>query len=92
MECPHCNKPIILNATKTELRKSEKVPLIEMVQSAAKKWKDDIDILKDGSDVVVIPNAYLGDTWHKLSDALKSFNPEWVSEGKESRWVIKARA
>jgi hypothetical protein len=92
IECPHCNKAIALQIKKAESEETERVPLIEMVQTTVKRWNDDLEILEEDDSVVVIPKAYLGkDVWQQINDSLKPFDPEWVSAGKESRWVIRER-
>lgn len=92
IQCPHCSKPITLQVTKTESKKTKRVPLIEMVQSTTKKWSNDVDVIEEEKGVVVIPKGYLGkDVWFQINESLKPFDPEWVSAGKESRWVIRER-
>lgn len=92
IECPHCNDTIALQVVKTELKKMKRVPLIEMVQSTTRKWRNDVDVIEDEKSVVVTPKAYLGkEVWYKINESLKPFDPEWVSAGKKSRWVIRER-
>ena len=93
IECPHCGKPIDLQATKVEPETVEKsAPLIDMVKSTTRKWSKEVDVVEQNGMVIVTPKAYLGkDLWQQINDSLKPFEPEWVSAGKESRWVIREK-
>jgi hypothetical protein len=93
IECPHCGNTIALQVTKVESKIVEKsVPLIDMVKSTTRKWSKEIDVIDQNEVVIVKPKGYLGkDVWQQINDSLKPFEPEWVSEGKESRWAIQRR-
>jgi DNA-directed RNA polymerase subunit RPC12/RpoP len=88
IECPHCGNQILFNVIKPELK--EKVS-IDAIKVAIDKWADCVDVVEHDNTIVITPKAYLGrDVWQEINDALKPFNPEWISAKKESRWVIKA--
>lgn len=42
--------------------------------------------------IAVTPVKYLGtEKWRQIADALAPLDPEWISEGINSRWRIKKR-
>lgn len=86
MSCPSCGDPISLQVSKV----AEQSSLIAKVKETIDEWVEDVDITEEDSSVVVVPKSFLEkDVWYKINDALKSLNGEWVSAGKESRWIIK---
>jgi len=92
LECPHCGNPIAIQVIKLESR-TEQTVTIDTVKSAINKWADCVDMIEQNNTVVVTPKGYLGkEVWQQINDALKPFNPEWISAKKESRWMIKTRA
>ena len=87
MECPSCGAPISLQISKVKKQSS----VIAEVKKTIDDWIEDVDITEENGSVIVIPKGFLGkDVWYEINDALKSFDPEWVSAGKESRWIIKS--
>ena len=89
LECPHCGNPIAIQVIKPE-SKTEQTVTVDTVRSAISEWDDCVDIVEQDNAVVVTPKGYLGkEVWQQINDALKPFNPEWISAKKESRWVIQ---
>jgi hypothetical protein len=83
VKCPYCGKRIGL--TKLETKRTA-----EQVKVAISNWSEDLDVVKEEDFIAVIPKNYLGtEVWQEINNALKPFNPEWISAKKESRWVIK---
>lgn len=75
-----------------QISKVKKQPAsIEDVKEVLDDWIKDIDITEENGSLVVMPKGFLGkEIWYKINNALKPFDTEWVSAGKESRWVIKS--
>jgi hypothetical protein len=87
LQCPYCKKPLEVEIAKTE---SNRMTLLEKVKHALTKSLNSVDITETNGIVVVTPRGFLGrEVWQQINETLKQFNPEWVSEGKESRWIIK---
>lgn len=86
LRCPNCGEPISLQVLKV----TEESSLINEVKRTIDDWIEDVDITEENGSVIVMPKGFLGgDIWHEINDALKPFDVEWVSAGKESRWVIR---
>lgn len=86
LRCPNCGEAISLQVSKV----TEQSSLIDKVKSTIDDWIEDLDITEENGSVIVMPKGFLGkDIWYEINDALKSFDAEWISAGKESRWVIK---
>jgi len=65
--------------------------LIAEVKKAIDDWIEDVDITEENGSVIVMPKGFLGkDVWYEINGALKPFDAEWVSAGKESKWAIKS--
>jgi DNA-directed RNA polymerase subunit N (RpoN/RPB10) len=89
VRCPYCGKQIGLN-TVSYLTKLETKLSAEQVKDAISNWIEDLDVIEEEGSIAVIPKNYLGkEVWQEINNALKPFNPEWISAKKESRWVIK---
>jgi len=44
-----------------------------------------------GEDIITIsPKDFLGDQWTPINDSVRSLGGEWVREGRESHWELKA--
>ena len=86
LSCPSCGQPISLQVSKVAEQS-----LLDKVKDTVDDWIEDVDITEENDAVVVVPRGFLGkEVWYEINDALKSFDAEWVSAGKESRWVIKS--
>lgn len=86
LSCPNCGEPISLQVVKP----IEQSSLIDKVKDTIDDWIEDIDITEENGSVVVMPKGFLGkETWYEINEALKPLDAEWVSAGKESRWVIR---
>lgn len=86
LKCPNCSEAIELQISKVKKQPAS----IEDVKEVLGEWLDDLDITEEDECIVVMPKAYLGkELWYKINDALKPFDVEYVSAGKESRWVTK---
>lgn len=89
VECPYCGKSIKIVIQRAEERKAKQVTLKE-VKTRLKGWNEGLTINEDKGKIGIKPKNYLGrKVWRAINDALKPFNPEWVSEGKESMWIIR---
>jgi len=87
LRCPNCGEAIEIRISKSN-RKSAS---IEEVKDVLQEWIDRVDITESEDSIVVTPNSYLGKgLWYEINEALKTFDAEWVSAGKESRWIIKS--
>ena len=87
MECPSCGAPISLQFSKGK----EESSIVTEVKKTIDNWIEDVDITEENGSVIVMPKGFLGkDVWYEMNDTLKSFDPEWVSAGKESKWIIKS--
>jgi len=79
---------------KEENKKLSGKPLVEKVKESVAK-SGVIDKLKiyhtANGDVEISPVEYLGDgSWKKVNGILRDkFDANWVSQGKESRWIIE---
>jgi len=88
--CPHCGKPIEVVIAKTKSTPEAKIPLIDQIKGALGERMENVDVAEKNGTVTVTPKGFLGrDLWQRINDALKEFEPEWVSAGKESKWVVK---
>lgn len=87
LQCPYCKKPLEVEIAKTE---PERMTLLEQIKHALTKSLNSVDITETNGIVVVTPRGFLGrEVWQQINENMKQFNPEWVSEGKESRWIVK---
>jgi len=88
--CPYCGKPIgICTVTYTSKTQS----LIDQVRNTIKEWREQLEIIQNEQTITVTPRGYLGkETWYQINEVLKSFDAEWVSAGKESRWIIRKQS
>lgn len=86
LSCPNCGEPIALQANKV----TKKTASIKEVKETLSEWIDNVDVIEEDDCIVVMPKAYLGkELWYKINEALKPFDVEYVSAGKESRWEIR---
>jgi hypothetical protein len=86
LRCPNCGEPIEL-----AIRKSHRKPIsVDDVKEAIKEWINQVDVSQSDGSIVINPKEFLGKKlWQKINIALQEFNAEWISAGKESRWMIK---
>jgi len=85
LRCPSCGQPIILQASKAEQT------LLDKIKNAINNWIEDVEITEENGSLVIVPKGYLGKgLWYEINEALKTFDAEWVSAGRESRWIIKS--
>jgi hypothetical protein len=86
LRCPNCGEPISLQISKV----IEQCSLIDEVKKTIDDWIEDVDITEEKGSVIVMPKGFLGkDIWYEINDALNSLDAEWVSAGKESRWIVR---
>lgn len=86
LRCPNCGELIELTIRKAPIQPAS----IENVKGALSEWIDQVDVTESDDSIVVTPKGYLGKKlWHQVNNALKPFDTEWISAGKESRWIIK---
>jgi hypothetical protein len=87
LKCPSCGEAIEL-----QIRKAMKKPAsIEDVKDALKELIEQVNLTESDDSILVTPKGYLGkDLWYQINDALKPFDTQWVSAGKQSKWVIKS--
>ena len=84
LSCPNCGESISLRVLKVEEQS-----VGDKVKDTIDDWIEDVDITEENGSVVVMPKGFLGkETWFEINEALKPLDAEWVSAGKESRWVI----
>jgi hypothetical protein len=86
LSCPNCGEPILL-----EISKVLKQPAsIQDIKGVLDRWIEDVDVTEENDSIVVIPKGFLGkELWYQINNALKPFDADYVSAGKESRWVIR---
>lgn len=86
LRCPNCGEAVEIKIG----RVTKQLASIEEVKAALDEWIDQVDIAESGDSITVTPKGYLGkEPWYQINNALKQFDAEWVSAGKESKWVIK---
>ncbi len=86
LRCPSCGEQIALQVSRVPKQPAS----IENVKGALDEWIEDVDVTEEDDSIVVMPKAFLGkELWFQVNNALKTFDTEWVSAGKESRWVIR---
>jgi len=93
-KCPHCGKQIGVCTVSyvTKIDAAVQTQLIDHVREALSKWVDDLDVIENEQTITVTPKGFLRkDVWYEINDALKVFDAEWISAGKESRWVIHVK-
>lgn len=84
LSCPNCGEPISLQVSKVAEQS-----MIDEVKDTVDDWIEDVDITEKNGSVIVTPKGFLGkDIWYEINEALRPLDAEWVSAGKESRWVI----
>jgi hypothetical protein len=89
INCPYCGKPLEIAIAKTKSLTDTRT-LIDQVKRVLGKTLNNVDVAEENETVIITPKGFLGrELWQQINDALKQFEPEWVSAGKESRWVIK---
>jgi len=85
LRCPYCGKPIQVSLARVKENKS-----MEGIKAKLKPWLEGLKISEDENAITIVPKNYLGrKVWQSINDALKPFRPEWVSAGKQSKWVIR---
>lgn len=86
LSCPNCGEPIALQISKVAKQPASG----QEVKRVLDEWIDDVDMTEEDGSIVVTPKGYLGkEIWHQINNALKTFDTEWESAGKESRWVVQ---
>ena len=86
LRCPNCGELIELTIRKAPIQPAS----IENVKGALSEWIDQVDVTESDDSIVVTPKGYLGKKlWYQVNNALKPFDTEWISAGKEGRWIIK---
>lgn len=87
LRCPNCGEAVEIKIGKV----TKQHPSIEEVKAALDEWIDQVDVTESDGSIVVTPKGYLGkEPWYQINKALKTFDTEWISAGKESRWIIKS--
>lgn len=87
LSCPNCGEPINLQVLKV----TEQSSLIDRVKDIIEDWIEDVDITEENGSVIVTPKSFLGkDVWYEINDALSSLDAEYLSAGKESRWIVRS--
>jgi hypothetical protein len=59
------------------------------VEEAIKEWIDQVEITESDDCISIMPKEFLGKQWYQVNNALEKFGAEWISAGKESKWIIK---
>jgi uncharacterized Zn finger protein len=87
VKCPNCGEIIELAVIKVPKLSAS----IEGVEEAIKEWIDQVDVTRSDDSIVITPKEFLGKKlWYQINNALEKFGAEWVSAGKESRWIIES--
>ena len=88
LRCPSCGEAMEIRISKV----TEQHATIDDVKGALEEWTDQVDVSEGDGSITVTPKGYLGkELWYQMNSALKPFGAEWVSAGKESRWIIKKK-
>lgn len=87
LTCPNCGGAIELQIRKVMRQNAS----IEDVKNRLEEWIEQVDVTESDDSILVTPKGYLGkELWYQINNALRQLYAEWVSAGKESRWVIKS--
>jgi hypothetical protein len=86
LSCRNCGEPIGLRISKVAKQHAS----IQDVNNALAEWIDQVDVSESDGSIMIRPKGYLGkELWFEMNNALKSLGAEWVSAGKESKWIIR---
>jgi uncharacterized Zn finger protein len=85
VKCPSCGESIELTIRKVSTKLS-----VAIVEEAIKEWVDQVEIIESDDCISVVPKEFLGkQLWYQVNNALEKLGAEWISAGKESKWIIK---
>jgi hypothetical protein len=86
VKCPNCSETIELTIRGVLKTLSSTVD----VKEAMEEFVDHVDITESDDSIVITPRGFLEKKlWYQINNSLEKLGAEWVSAGKESRWVIR---
>ena len=100
VNCPHCGSKIgIFLAVEEGEVAEERVEAPREALSAEERVRRflqeegvDMSLIKieeEETQIVISPMGYIGDPWGEINDKIRQMGGEWISAGRESRWIIK---
>jgi hypothetical protein len=93
--CPNCNtdwtfKPVENMETETNRDTRNSIDLAMKISDTLGSDNKNVTIQDHTEKVSVQPRGYLGkQVFREISQKLQRFNPNYISEGRNSRWEIR---
>jgi len=89
MRCPNCGVELGLKLLGEPERTTETSPSVDHVRVALGDYAKLLNFETGSGIIVVKPKYFLGkERFAQISEQLKQFDAQYVSEGKNSRWEI----